>query len=375
MSIPAAKRVRWIEPSLLWPAIIVTAFLPLLAIVPPVLRVDHILPLARIWTIWPLTPGITLSTLAIAWLYITGQRDVAAAQVPDRPGALHHLAFFGGVAAIFVALQSPIEPLADHLFVAHQVEHMLLRTAGPMLLMLAAPQAALMRGLPSWTRRRVLAPLVGSPIIRAPGVLGQPAIATVLFVGTTYFWMVPRYHDLAILDEPIHYLWHTTLLLSGLVFFWRLLDPRPYPLGASLGVRLSMFWFASIGNIVLGSYLSFKQGVLYHAYDVMGRLWLSPTIDERFGGLTMWIPGSMMFAVTSLLMIYRWARQEERAAARLHAAGMVVPTVAEFVASRQAANLKMAIGLLAFAATVLVISLAVVLTYRYSGDYPAFGGF
>jgi hypothetical protein len=54
------------------------------------------------------------------------------------------------------------------------------------------------------------------------------AAATLLFIGTTYFWMVPRYHDVAILDEPIHYLWHATLLLSGLVFFWRVLDPRPY---------------------------------------------------------------------------------------------------------------------------------------------------
>jgi len=374
MSTRAAKPVRSIAPSLLWPAVVVGALMPLLAAVPMVLRADHVLPQSRMWTDWPLTPDIALSLLAIAWLYIAGQRD-ATAPLSDQPGVRHHLAFFGGLAAIFLALQSPIEPLADHLFVAHQIEHMLLRTGGPMLLMLAAPQAALMRGLPSWARRRVLAPLLGNPIVRALGVFGRPAVATVLFVGTTYFWMIPRYHDLAILHEPIHYLWHTTLLLSGLIFFWRLLDPRPYPLGASLGIRLSMFWFASIGNIVLGSYLSFKQGVLYHAYDVMGRIWLSPTLDERFGGLTMWIPGSMMFAATTMVMIYRWAVQEERAAARLQEAGVAVPTVAEFLASRRSANRKMAIGLVAFAATVLLISLTVVLTYHYSGDRPDFGGF
>ncbi|MGH6967511.1 MAG: cytochrome c oxidase assembly protein [Stellaceae bacterium] len=366
------KPIRWIEPSLLWPAIVVAMLMPVLAAIASVLCADHILPRATIWTDWPLTPGITLSLLTVVWLYIAGRRETAAPAL-DRPGVLHHLAFFGGVAAIFIALQSPIEPLSDHLFVAHQVEHMLLRTGGPMLLMLAAPQAALMRGLPSWIRRRVMAPLLGNPVLRALRVLGHPAVATVLFVGTTYFWMIPRYHDLAILDEPIHYLWHTTLLISGLIFFWRLLDLRPCPLGASLGTRLCMFWFASIGNIVLGSYLSFKHGVLYHAYDVMGRFWLSPVTDERFGGLTMWIPGSMMFAATSLLMIYRWARQEERATARLHETGMIVPTVAEFVASRRAANRKMAIGLVAFAATVLIISLSVTLTYRYSADYTPFG--
>src|SRR5690348_11485258 len=316
MTMRAATPIRSIAPSVLWSAIVVAALVPVLAAVPSVLRADHVLPRSALWTDWPITPGITLSLLASAWLYVAGQRDAGAATA-DRPGARHHLAFFGGLAAIFLALQSPIDPLADHLFVVHQIEHMLLRTGGPMLLMLAAPQAALMRGLPSWVRRRVLAPLLGNPIVRALGILGQPAVATVLFVGTTYFWMIPRYHDLAILDEPIHELWHTTLLLSGLLFFWRILDPRPYPLGASLGARLFMFWVASMGNILLGSYLSFKHQVLYHAYGEMGRYWvISAATDERFGGLTMWIPGSMMFAITGMAMIYRWAQQEERDVAR-----------------------------------------------------------
>jgi hypothetical protein len=83
----------------------------------------------------------------------------------------------------------------------------------------------------------------------------------------------------------------------------------------------------------------------------------------------------MMFAVTGMVMIYRWARQEERAAARLSVGCTTIPSVAEFVASRRSANRKMAAGLLAFAITVLLISLIVALTYHYSGDYPAFGAF
>ena len=374
ISMRTAKPIRPIAPSVLWSATVVAALMPVVAAVPTVLRAGHILPRSALWTDWPITPGITLSLLVSAWLYIAGQRG-ASTPSAGRPGVRHHLAFFGGLAAIFLALQSPIDPLADHLFVVHQVEHMLLRTGGPMLLMLAAPQAALMRGLPPWARRWVLAPLLSNPIVRALGILGQPAIATILFVGTTYFWMIPRYHDLAIFDEPVHYLWHTTLLISGLIFFWRLLDPRPYPLSASLGVRLCMFWFAAMGNILLGSYLSFKHGVLYHAYDAMGRYWLNPAVDEQFGGLTMWIPGSMMFAATSMLMIYRWAREEERMAARRQGIGTTAPTVAEFVASRRSANRKMAVGLLAFAASVLIISLSVALTDRYAGGAPGLNGF
>jgi putative membrane protein len=372
MSMPAAKSVRPSAASLVWPAVVVAALMPLLAAVPTLLRSDHVLPPSRLWSDWPIGPGITLLLAATVWLYIAGQREIPDS-LSGRPGVRHHLAFFGGLAALFIALQSPVEPLSEHLFIAHQIEQMLLRTGAPMLLMLAAPQAALARGLPSGARR-MLAPVRSNPVIRALGIFGHPAIATVLFIAISYFWMIPRYNDLTIVDGAARGLWQATLLVSGLVFFWRLLDPRPYPLGASLGARLSMFWFASIANALLGAYLTFKQDVLYQAYDTMGRQWLSPAADERLGGLTIWVPGSMIFAATTMLMIYRWARQEEHAAAQLRDAAAAVPTVAEFVASRRSANRKMAMGLLAFAGTVLLISLAATLTYHYSGSRGG-GGF
>jgi putative membrane protein len=354
------------NPGVLWPATLVGGFVAVLAVIDPVLHYGQVLRGPDPWAVWPLTPDITLATLLAAWVYIAGQRPLSALD-DDRFALLRHFAFFGGLAALFIALQSPIEPISDHLFVVHQVEHMLLRTTAPMLLVLAAPQAALLRGLPGWARRFVVSPLLGSPVVRALGILGHPAVATILFVGTTYFWMVPRYHDIAILDEPIHYLWHTTLLLSGLIFFWRILDPRPYPRGASLGVRLFMFWIASIGNILLGSYLSFKHQVLYHAYDEMGRLFgINPVTDETYGGLVMWIPGTMMFVATAMLMIYRWAQMEERSDRRRRAgADGGAVTAAEFLRQRRSANRKMAIGLLCFVMTVVAITFSTMLIYHY----------
>ncbi len=353
-------------------AAIVAGALCLIAAIDPLLHLDHIVSGADPWLRWPITPGMTIPLALAGWVYVMGERSTRAAELGGHE-RLRHLAFFGGLAALFIALQSPIEPISDHLFVVHQVEHMLLRTGAPMLLMLAAPQAALLRGLPEGLRRNFVAPLLRSKVVRALGILTHPVIATVLFVGTTYFWMIPRYHDIAILDEPVHYLWHTSLLLSGLIFFWRILDPRPYPLGASLGVRLFMFWIASIGNILLGSYLTFKHQVLYHAYDEMGRLWMSSAAaDENLGGLIMWIPGSMMFAITAMLMIYRWGREEERLSAR-RGDGAIAVSGAEFFRRKRGANRRTAIGLLCFSATVLVITFTTVLIYHYPTIGAHFG--
>lgn len=357
------------NPSVLWPAALVAGLTLALATIDPLLHLEHLTRRHDPWLVWPLTPGITLSILLAACLYVAGQPTVerTAAAPGDPYAALRHCAFFGGLAALFLALQSPIEPISDHLFLVHQIEHMLLRTAAPMLLVLSMPQAAVLRGMPSWLRRYVVTPVFRNRGVRALGILGHPASATILFIGMTYFWMIPRYHDLAILDEPVHYLWHTSLLLSGLIFFWRILDPRPHPRSASLGGRLYMFWLASAGNILLGSYLSFKHQVLYHAYDEMGRLGsISPATDENLGGLIMWIPGSMMFVGTAMLMIYRWAQAEERNLAR--GGGGEVVTRAEIMQRQRSANRKMAFGLVCFMITVLVITFTTVLVYHIGGQ-------
>jgi putative membrane protein len=359
------RRMDW---TVLGPAALIAALLPALATIEPILRYADLVSPGNPWTEWPVSPDIAFPLLAAAILYVAGAWD--AAKAPPRTAALRHLAFFSGLATIFLALQSPIEPVSNHVVVVHEIEHMLLGIFAPALLMIAAPQAALLRGLPDWARRRVVAPLFASRPLRALGIFRHPLVATALFVGTTYFWMVPRFYDLALLDEPIHYIWHMTLLLSGLLFFWCLLDPRPCPYGASIGKRLFMLWLGSMGHVLLGAFLSFKTVALYHAYDVLGRWWaIPPVTDEQLGGLTMWVVGCMMIALAGLLMIHRWLKQEEKSALRAPASG--VTSGAELRLRQGAANRALALGLLAFAGSGLLIALAAALAYHYSAAFVA----
>ena len=302
-----------------------------------------------IMSMWQFEPEIVLGLLIAAALYIAGIRRGA------RSKWWRHALFFGGLLSLALALLSPIEPLADHVFAIHQIEHMLLRTIGPMLIVISQPQAALMRGMPSGLRRSFVGPLITNPAVRRSfGFVTEPAIATILFVGVSWFWMIPRWHDVAILDEPIHYSWHVSLLVTGLFFFFTIFDPRPAPLGPRLGTRLIMFWCAAMGNILLGAFLTFKGMPLYHAYDVNGRMFgLDAVTDEQIGGLTMWIPGCMMFAVSAILILHRWGINEERVVEARRRMG-----TAEGHAAREASNLSrsnraLAVGLSSFVILVL----------------------
>lgn len=284
-----------------------------------------IFPHEPIWALWQLTPEVTLPTLLAVGLYWAGTHK---RRLRGRPtGRWRQSAYYGGVLSIYVALQGPVDPMADRLFVAHQVEHLLLRMVGPMLLALSVPVAELVMGFPAWARRRIVRPVVRCRAVRATyAFFLHPAVATLMFVGTLYFWQVPHYHDLAILDDPIHDLMHFTMLWSGLFFFWLMLDPRPRSAArVSYRLRFTLLVFSILATIALGALLTFKGAEWYPAYDLWGRLWgVPPRMDETWGGLVVWVPSAMMSVVAGLVMLRNLLHLDQQAAnrfARAHGAG------------------------------------------------------
>ena len=271
---------------------------------------DH--PAASAWWAWQFSPDIVIGTLVVAVLYASGLHRLQGRGA--SPSAWRNASFFAGLALIFLALQSPLDALSEHLFAIHQIQHLLLHSAGPMLIMLAAPQGPLAAGSPAALRRYVIGPVTANKALRAVlGFLSRGAPATLLFVGSAYFWQLPKYHDLAVLDDAVHYTMHISMLVAGLLFFWCVLDPRPAPWGARSRARMIAIWTALSGNILLGSFTAFKQSVLYRAYDELGRLWgLDALTDEQLGGLAMWIPGSMMYIVAALVVLRIWGSHEAR---------------------------------------------------------------
>jgi len=321
------------------------------------------------WTTWPFTPDIVVGTLIVGALYALGMAARAGRQNP-LPW-WRHASFFGGLLLVFLALQSPADVISEHVFAIHQIQHLLLHTAGPMFLMLAAPQILLTAGTPEALRRWVLVPIMESRIIR--GVfrfLSHPAVATLLFTGSLYFWQIPHYHDLALLNKGVHYLMHATMLVAGLVFFWRVFDPRPAPLGARYGVRLAMLWITVVGNILIGAVLTLKNSVLYPAYDQLGR-WFGFTAlpDEQLGGIVLWIPGSMMCVLAILVVVALWGMHDTRADKRrqrgigpaephLDSLDLDLAVAASVAASRNRA-LALRLGMIALAVFAALIGIVV----------------
>lgn len=176
----------------------------------------------------PGLPVTLASALAVAALvYCRGwfrlRRFVPEVMSPWRPSA-----FFGGLVALWVAVGSPLAALDEELLSVHMVQHLLLSAGAAPLILLGAPALPLLRGLPAGFVSHGLAPLLRwSPVRGLARVLGQPAVcwsvAMVVFIG----WHSPAMFELGLRSEPWHAVEHASFFVSGLLFWWPVVQPWP----------------------------------------------------------------------------------------------------------------------------------------------------
>ena len=86
---------------------------------------------------WPLDPWVVVPLLLTAIIYLRGWRTLHQ-YAPHRFGPTQLCSFLGGLAALFLALASPLEPFADLLLQVHMLQHLLLMMVAPPLLWLGA---------------------------------------------------------------------------------------------------------------------------------------------------------------------------------------------------------------------------------------------
>ena len=112
----------------------------------------------------------------------------------------------GGLATLFLALASPIEPFAALLLQVHMVQHLLLMMVAPPLFWLGAPLVPDVRGLPRAVRTYWVVPLLRSRTLRrSVRRLTHPVVALPLFVAATWLWHAPSVYETALRSTGWHY--------------------------------------------------------------------------------------------------------------------------------------------------------------------------
>lgn len=210
--------------------------------------------------------------------------------------------FAGGLALLTLALIWPLDALADRSFAAHMLQHLLLITLAPPLLVLGAPLVPYAALGPA---RRMIA--------RVPwGWLAHPLAAFGIHGAVVWAWHAPALFQAALRSETVHTLEHATMLAAALLFWWVLLAAGRARRGGR-GTGLIWLFLTMTHMGLLGALLTFAPRVLYPAYgDRPLALGLTPLEDQQLAGLIMWVPGGLIYLAAALALAAAWLHQAER---------------------------------------------------------------
>jgi cytochrome c oxidase assembly factor CtaG len=257
----------------------------------------------NLWAAWslPIAPFIGIALLLV--LYLRGWRAAHRTRPHELP-PWRAACFLGGLAALWIALASPIDALDDYLLTAHMIQHFILMSVAPPLLVLGAATVPLLRGIPRPVIRLLSRPLFRTRWLHALcRFLTHPVFAWLAMNIAYLGWHVPAMFELTFQSERIHDFEHLCFFLTSIAFWWVVLAPWPtqprWPRWAAIPYLLG----ADILNTVLSATLAFSNHVLYPSYAQAERITsLTAMKDQVAAGAEMWVLNSLVMLAPAVFI-------------------------------------------------------------------------
>jgi putative membrane protein len=264
---------------------------------------------------WTWEPGPLLLIAGAGALYLRRWRHARAAAGSRGASGWRAAAFLGGLAALFIALVSPVDRLGEQLFVMHMAQHLLLLDVAAILLIIGLTKVILRP-----VTRRV------QRIERASGPLAHPAFAIVAYTGVMAAWHLPGAYDGALEHPLVHVFEHVAFLSAGLLYWWHLLSPirSRHRLGGLGPVAYMVSTKVLVG--LLGIVITFSPDMLYDFYAARPRAWgLSALSDQGMAGALMALEQSVVMGIALAVLFVRVLGESEREEQRAERLGEARP--------------------------------------------------
>jgi cytochrome c oxidase assembly factor CtaG len=239
-------------------------------------------------------------------MYARGVRAAWRAAGRGRGIAPSHVAAFAGaMAALVLALVSPIDALGGTLFSAHMVQHLLLVLAAAPLLILAAPDRAFTWALPV-SLRRAAGRWLNRPGPRVAGdIATRPLTAWTLHAGALWIWHAPAPYAAALRSDGVHALEHLSFVVTALLFWWVVF--RPHGRRRAYGTSVLLVFGTALHSGALGALITFAGESWYPAHAAGAALWgMSALDDQQLAGLLMWIPAGLVYLGAAGVLCAAW---------------------------------------------------------------------
>jgi putative membrane protein len=250
--------------------------------------------------------AIILVVLVVAsLLYVRAwrrMRRVSAHAIPVWRAA----SFLFGMSLVWGALGSPLVAYDHDLLTVHMIQHLLLMTFAPALILMGEPLLAFWYGLPRFGKV-VLSALFRQPLVQwFAHKLSRPALCWSVSALTLIGWHVPALFTLGMHSEAWHSVEQASFLGAGFLFWWPVVQPWPsVSTWAKWSVLLYLF-LATLPCDILSAFLVFSDRVAYPVYFSMPRhLGFSVLEDQKCAAALMWTCVTLVYLVPAAILSTR----------------------------------------------------------------------
>jgi len=254
---------------------------------------------------WSLPVWLTIAVLLTAVIYVRGW--IALRATRREQFSIGRLAsFLSGLACLWLSIGSPLDAFADILLSAHMVEHLILMSLVPPLVLLGLPVVPMLRGLPRALRKGVAGPLIRfRPLRRTVHWLTTPRIAWLAMNSAFLGWHLPAAYDFALEHEGWHDFEHICFLFASLLFWWCVLRPWPARRQPHSWTILLYLISADVVNSILSAFLAFCNRTVYPFYVAHPNPFgIAPLPDQILGAVIMWVIGSLAFLIPAAAITF-----------------------------------------------------------------------
>jgi putative copper resistance protein D len=257
-------------------------------------------------------PPVTLVLILTGAVYVHAEARVRDARGGRRAAGRRRWYFLAGLAAIFAALETPIDTAAQTSFAVHMVQHLLLTMVAAPLLVLGAPITLALQAWPGIARRWILSLLHSAPV----RLLANPLVGWGLFFGFMWASHMTGLYEATLTSPGIHQLEHIGYLATALLFWMPVVGVDPAPSRLSYPARILYLFLAMPAMAFLGLAIFSARHVLYPAYAAVEGT-ARALADQRLAGALMWTGGMFLIVPALAFVLFDWMRADEREARRV----------------------------------------------------------
>jgi putative membrane protein len=248
---------------------------------------------------------VSAGLILAALIYLRGWLRVRRLD-RDTVGGWRAASFALGLLFIWVATASPLAALDHDMLTAHMVQHLLLMTFAPPLILLGASGKTFVSGLPHRFVQVMRQLLQSTGLYQVWSALTHPAICWLGAASTLVAWHIPAVFALGLRSQMWHGIEQASFLATGLLFWWPVVQPLPNSLKWPESSILLYLFLATLPCDILSGFLVFCDRVVYPVFLSSPQSFvLSALEDQQCAGALMWTCVTVVYLIAGTLFAVR----------------------------------------------------------------------